>query len=672
MIALIPKFGYSAFVACVLAAFSLRCGAAEPHRTLQVDDSRRIVSLEEPAISPDGRRIAFIEITPDYAAASYRNELWTVDVDGSHLRRLVDGHDVAVPRWSPDGSMLTYLIRAGGHLQLARYAAGGSVILTDAANDVIDFAWRPDGRAIAYTAYDPVPRRDYFEPADTDYTLTAPVPPVHLWLVDADGAHARRLTHGSWTVAPTDPGGIFTSQFAWDTQGRTIAFTRVANTASGDNEYSTIQTIDVATGKIQHVTPHDRFELTPEPYGNRLAYWYPQAGNYLAQNQLHVFVNGTDRVVSNSLDRNVGGTVWLPRGDGFLACGDDAAHGATWRIGLDGTVRVIPLSGLTMVCDSYSDSTFDAGIAASVGGNGAIAFVATDARHARELYYLTNLQAAPRRLTHFNDFLNGIALGRMQRFAWKGPRSRPETGVLVYPPSMRPGEKYPIVVLIHGGPGEASTDSFVWESWPLAQLIAARGYVVFEPNYRGSDDNGNAFMLAITGDTVDGPSKDILSGLQAVKALGTVDARRVAVCGWSYGGLLTSWLETVDHEFRAAISGAAVNDETEEYNLSVSNVQNRYYLGISPFAPEGAATYAEQSPITFASRITTPTLIWSTTGDAVVPTTMSYSMFHALKEAKTPVKFGEFDAPSHGPDTPVMTEELTTMWLAWLDRYMRH
>jgi dipeptidyl aminopeptidase/acylaminoacyl peptidase len=655
-----------------LALLALVRGSAAQLRPLHVEDSRRIAVLEEPAISPDGRSVAFIVIRPDYAHDIYRNELWTIEVDGSHLQRLVDGYDVSVPRWSPDGSTLTYLIRtAGGHLQLARYAAGGSVILTHAPSDVVDFAWRPDGRAIAYAAYDAAARSDYFEPGDNDYTLTAPVPPVHLWLVDAQGRNARRLTHGSWTVAPTDPGGIFTSQFAWDASGRTLYFTRVANTASGNNEYSRLQSIDVATGTIRNVTRRDRFELSPQPFGNRFAYWYPEAGNYLAQNQLHVVVGGKDRIVSRRLDRNVGGTAWMPGGKAFLACGDDGAHGATWRIGIDGSISLVSLGGLTMTCDSYSDSTFDSGIAASIGHTGGIAFIATDARHARELFYVSKLGAFPRRLTHFNDFLDGIAAGGETRFAWKGPGGEPETGVIITPPFMRTGEKYPLVVLIHGGPGEASIDSFVWESWPLAQLIAAHGYVVFQPNYRGSDDHGNRFMLAITGDTVDGPSKDILSGLRAAKRLSFVDARRVAVCGWSYGGLLTSWLETMDHEFRAAVSGAAVNDETEEYNLSVSNVQNKYYLGVSPFAPGGAAIYAAQSPITFASHITTPTFIWSTTSDAVVPTTMSYSMYHALKEAKVPVKFVEFDAASHGPSTPVMTEELTKMWLAWLDRYLR-
>lgn len=407
--------------------------------------------------------------------------------------------------------------------------------------------------------------------------------------------------------------------------------------------------------------------------GARLAYWYPENGQYLAQNQLHVISNGHDRVVSRALDRNVGGTQWMPGGKAFLACGDDGAHGAAWSIGVDGSIERLTLGGLTMVCDSYSDGTFDSGIAASIARNGTLAFVATDARHARELYVVRSLHdpRPPRRLTHFNDWLEGVQLGRTTQFRWSGPHREPETGVLIYPPGMRLRQRYPIVVFIHGGPGEASIDSFVWESWPMAQLIAARGFLVFQPNYRGSDDHGNAFMLGIYRDTVAGPAADILSGLAAVKALPQADPARVAVCGWSYGGLLTSWLIAQRHDWRAAVSGAAVNDEREEYDLSTSNVQDRYYLGTSPYAPGGALIYEQQSPLTYAAAVTTPTLIWSTTGDPVVPTTMSYSFFHALHERGVPSAFVEYVAASHGPDTPVMVEELSTRWLAWLNHYLR-
>ena len=246
-----------------------------------------------------------------------------------------------------------------------------------------------------------------------------------------------------------------------------------------------------------------------------------------------------------------------------------------------------------------------------------------------------------------------------------------EDGVVTRPPGARAGIAYPIVLLIHGGPGLSSSRDFVWEAWPLAQMIASHGYVVLQPNYRGSDNLGNAYMTAIVGNTVAGPSADILAGLTALERLGGVDGSRVAVCGWSYGGELTSWLIGHDHRWRAAVSGAAVNSEFDEYNLSTSNVQDRYPLGTSPYTGDGQRIYRDNSPITYYAQITTPTLIWGTTLDPVVPITQSYALYHALRDNRVPVRFAVFPAATHGPADPRQTAELTTLWLDWLDAHLR-
>ncbi len=649
--------------------------AATNARTLRVDDNRRIVDIEEPAISPDGTRVAYLAVRKDVARNRYFSQLVVMTISSGATTVVRSGEDVAVPRWSPDGSLLGYLYRpAGSHVQLfVRDASGRSRQITHAANDVIDFEWRPDGTALAFAAFDAATDADYFIVGNGDYTQTANVPPVHLWLVNSSGGAARRLTSGNWTIAPTDPGGIFTSQFAWSPDGKRIAYTRVTTPFSGENEYTTIYELDVGTGATRKVTSNTAFELTPQfsPDGSALAYWYPEGGNYLAQNQLHVLRNGSETVPSLSLDRNIGGSLWMPDGKALLTCGNDGAHAVAWLIPLDGAPRKLNLGSLNFGCDSYSSSTFDAGVQGSVAHDGAIAFVATDPTHAPELYLLPSVTGTLRQLTHYNDFIPALTLGKMWQFSWAGPNNEAETGVLTDPPNVQTGRRYPIVLLIHGGPGLSSIDSFMPGSWPLAQLIASHGYVVFQPNYRGSDDHGNAFMLGIAGDTVTGPASDIMSGLEAVKRLPEADGSRVAVSGWSYGGLLTSWLVTQSHGWRAAVSGAAVNDEIEEYNLSVSNVQNRYYLEASPYVGSGMDRYLAQSPISFAQKVTTPMLIWSTTGDPVVPTTMSYSMYHALRDNNVPVKFVQFVAPTHGPSNPRNTEELTAIWLEWLDRYLK-
>jgi dipeptidyl aminopeptidase/acylaminoacyl peptidase len=654
-----------AFVAGFVGAVLPACATARP---LVTSDLHRIVDLEQPAIAPSGDRVAIIVVRADFVRNAYLRELHVIDVATGRDTLLVRGGDVTVPRWSPDGARMSLIL----------WNAKRPRVLARVAGDATDFAWRPDGRAIALSAYDAASTRDYFQAGDNDYTQTSLTPAIHLWLVDVIGGKARRLTAGSWTLAPTDSGGIFTSAFSWSLDGRRIAFVRLPTTFSGENEYSTLRILEVAKGAITKPTAHASLELAPQysPDGRRLSYWYAQDGNFLAQNTLRVVGNGGDRPITAGFDRDVGGSIWMPNGSAMLACGNDATHSRAYLVSLGKAPRTLDLGGLEITCDAYQSSTFDAGIAASVSRAGAVAFLATDARHLRELYYAKTLSSRIRRLTHFNDFIGRLSLGRIAPLIWNSPDGFREFGVLTYPPNAVAGRKYPIVVDIHGGPGLSEIESLGGTSyggdWPIAQLIAAHGYIVFAPNYRGSDDAGNAFLLAIAGDTVTGPSSDIMSGLAAAKALPQADPARVAVCGWSYGGLLTSWLIGHDTQWKAAVSGAAVNVEAQSYDLSVSNVQDRYYqAGITPYVNGGMKHYEDVSPITYAANVVTPTLIWGTTRDPVVPVTMSYAFYHALRDNHRPVKFVVFEAPTHGPDAPRNTEELTGIWLDWLDRYLR-
>lgn len=670
---------HSIFLAVSLVFAAAGPGSAAP-LPLSLDDMARIVDLEEPAISPDARHVALVVVTQDRSRDAYDNALAVVDVRTARMQVVASRRDVAVPRWSPDGSRLAYLARPSESLPLQLFVreGGASVQLSHAKGDVSDAAWSPDGREIAFVAADPPSTAHFFFAGDNDYTATSLTPPEHLWIVSARGGKARRITSGSWTIAPTDPGGIFSPQFAWMSDGRSITFTRVNNTFSGDDEYSTLWQVDVASAAMHKLTARSEFELSPSyaPDGSHLAYWYPLGGDFNAENTVRLIGGGHDVAIAPTLDRNIAASLWFPDSKRLLLCASDGTQTLFWTADLTGAVQPVPLADLHPVCDPYSSSTFDAGSAAAIARDGTIAFIATTSATARELYVLAPASTKPLRLTHVNDFLTGLRLGHMSELRWTGPDNFAEDGVVTEPPSFDTaqddkGRKYPIVVLIHGGPGLSNARDFVWEQWPLAQTIAARGYVVFQPNYRGSDNLGNAYMTAIVHDTVVGPSADIMSGLAALERRPNVDASRVAVCGWSYGGELTSWLIGHYHNWRAAISGAAVNSEFDEYNLSTSNVQDRYPLGTSPYTGDGERIYRENSPITYYAQITTPTLIWGTTLDPVVPIAQSYALYHALVDNHIPVRFAVFPATTHGPDGPRQTAELTRLWLDWLDDHMR-
>ncbi|MBV9234103.1 MAG: S9 family peptidase, partial [Candidatus Eremiobacteraeota bacterium] len=451
----------------------------------------RLVNVDEPAISPDGKAIAAVVVRQDVQRARYVNSLVLVRADDGAVRTLVRGRDVAVPRWAPDGRALAYVARTAraGTRQLFVRRAAATQQLTAAAADVIDFAWSPDGRQIAYVAADPAAGGAFFYAGDNDYTAAALTPPDHLWVVPAAGGRSRRLTRGSWTIAPTDPGGIFSPQIAWTHDGRSITLTRVENTFSGDSERSALWNVDAVSGAMRKLTQHSELELSPaySPGGGSLTYWYPLGGDFNSENTLRLIAGGNDSNLTARLDRNIAGARWFPDGRHLLICAADHTQMTAWTVDLGGGVAPFPTGDLHIVCDPYSSATFDSGIDADIARDGSIAFVATSATRARELYLLRPGATIPRQLTHFNDFLSSFAIGRMEQLEWTGPGGFAENGVVTYPATpANPRSKAPIVLLIHGGPGLSSTRDFAWEQWPLAQTIASRGYVVLQPNYRGS------------------------------------------------------------------------------------------------------------------------------------------------------------------------------------------
>jgi dipeptidyl aminopeptidase/acylaminoacyl peptidase len=270
-------------------------------------------------------------------------------------------------------------------------------------------------------------------------------------------------------------------------------------------------------------------------------------------------------------------------------------------------------------------------------------------------------------LTDFNSDVAGRALGKVESITWDVKGGFKGDGVITYPPDFTAGKKYPLTLVIHGGPQSASVERFN----SLPQLIAAKGHVVFEPNYRGSDHRGNAFMRAIVGDWGKGPGEDVMAGLAELKKRGFVDEKRIAVTGWSYGGYMTTWLIGHYDGWKTAMAGAAVTDWSDQYHLSDYNVQARTLFGGSPWKGDFERLFREQSPITYARKIKTPTLIMSTTGDTRVPITQSYRLYRALKDNDVPVKFVAFPVAGHFPGDPVRQKDVFRRWVKWVDEQMR-
>jgi dipeptidyl aminopeptidase/acylaminoacyl peptidase len=261
---------------------------------------------------------------------------------------------------------------------------------------------------------------------------------------------------------------------------------------------------------------------------------------------------------------------------------------------------------------------------------------------------------------------DGLALGKSETVHWTNDKFE-ESGVLTYPPEYVAGRRYAMVLYIHGGPKSASVDSFA----PSAQILAAQGWLVFEPNYRGSNSDGNAYEAAIHCDAGVGPGRDVIAGVKMLEARGIVDEKRIAVSGWSYGGYMTSWLiGNYPEVWAAAVAGAPVTDLTDQYALSDVFWLAHDVFGPSPFKGDGLKLYVAESPITYAAKMRTPTLILSDVGDYRVPTTQAYKLYHALKDNGVAVKFIAYPVTGHSPTDPIRARDVWRRWVEWLGPYL--
>jgi dipeptidyl aminopeptidase/acylaminoacyl peptidase len=260
-----------------------------------------------------------------------------------------------------------------------------------------------------------------------------------------------------------------------------------------------------------------------------------------------------------------------------------------------------------------------------------------------------------------NAWTTDVRMARTERVTWKTDAFEAD-GIVTYPANFDASRRYPLVLVIHGGPTASSKQSFN----SLAQLIAADGAIVFEPNYRGSDNLGNAFQSAIQGDAGKGPGRDVMAGVRMLRGKPYVDATRTVVTGWSYGGYMTSWMiGNYPTEWTAAFAGAPVTDFEDQYNYGDGNIRQRNRFGGSPWTGARAA-YEAQSPITYADRIRTPTLIVSHMEDFRVPPTQAMALYRALQDRGIESRFIGFPGRTHNPTDPVMSLERTRLWTSYV------
>ena len=632
----------------------------------------KVVRVSDPQISPDGRAIAVLVGRVNYDENRVDTDLVLVDAATRAQKVLVSGRRaVSSPRWTNDGSQLAFLANVEGRAQVfaTKVSGGEAWQVTKSPTPVLNFAWRPDGTAVAYSAVDEEPKKDgedrfnrSFEISRSSYLATDVPRPVHLWLAPVDGSPAKRLTSGTWTLPAPFPPGPAPPAPSWSPDGKTLAFLKINSTHSGERGGSTIQLLDVASGSFRQLTTRPGGEQHPvfSPDGKSLAYWFnrPPSGNTI---WIAPIEGGFGAISTGGLDRHILRGLWLPDGKSMLLAANDHTTTGLWLQPLpaEGAPRRIEI-GKLVANASY-------GLDASISRDGRIALTASEGQRPTELYLMASVDAKPERLTDFNAHIAAMQLGKTETIEWKNADGFDMDGVITYPPDFQQGRKYPLVLYIHGGPRSTSKEAFSARS----QLLAAQGWIVFEPNYRGSDNHGGKFMSAIQNDAGAGPGRDVISGIEQLKSRGIVDEQRLAVSGWSYGGYMTTWMiGNYPDTFKAAVAGAPVTDQLAQYTLSDGN-SSRGAAGGSPYTNEQRlASYLAQSPLTYAPKVKTPTLILALTGDYRVPITQAYSYYHALRDNNVKVKFVGYPLPGHSPTDPVHQRDVDRRWIDWIKTHL--
>src|SRR5579885_556168 len=663
-------------MAYLALAFLLAAGPAAA-RLLSVDDIYNLHNVGNPQVAPAGDWVAYTVGQADAKKDKNQTHIWMVRFDGSQSVQLTNrpGESETSPRFSPDGKWLAFLSsrtddRKLAQLWLLNRAGGEAVKVTDLPGGAVDYAWSPDGRKIAIVAHDADP--DAPDPKDKDKT---PKPIVidrfyfmeditgylrnlhdHLYLFDVASRRADQLTSGPYDdVLP-----------AWSPDSRTIAF---VSKRSGDPDRSDnwdIFTIAAQKGAVpKQITTFIGADNAPErldtgsypawsPDGKFIAYIQDGDPKLIEYATHHLAIvpagGGAPRVLTASLDRNVGYPKWSGDGKSIQFLVEDDRTEYLARIALAGGMIAHIAGGRDSI------SAFD-----SAGGKAAL--LISNPNMPSEVFAFDG-RGSPRQITHSNGWLKDVTLAPTQEISFKSRDGTDVHGFLLKPPGVAGGH-LPTILRIHGGPQSQYPLAFNFE-W---QIIAAHGYAVVAANPRGSTGRGQAYCAAIYANWGGPDVQDELAAVDYAVKIGVADPGRLGVGGWSYGGMLTNYVIASDTRFRAATSGASIADILGGYGNDQYVRDYEVELG-QPW--KTTATWLKISyPFLHADRIKTPTLFLGGDKDMNVPLHNGEQMYQALRSMGIDTELVIYPNQFHGITVPSYIKDRYQRYLDWYDKHLK-
>jgi dipeptidyl aminopeptidase/acylaminoacyl peptidase len=537
---------------------------------------------------------------------------------------------------------------------------GDAKPLSSLSGDVGWYAWSPDGKSLAFSMQPsdsgskPIVIDALHFKEDEDGYLQR-VNKRHLYLIDVASEHIDPLTSGP---AFNDDMPV------WSPDGRWIAFTRTHEMGADQDGREDIDVIDARAGSMPRNLVHpfapNTQRLAWSPDGTQIAYLQGLEPKYNAYMQDRLFTvpaaGGAPRALTDKLDRAVMSFAFTADSAAITIAVEDDSTIYPARVDLTSGEITRQAAAGRLVVSALSSAA------------GHTALLESDDGALAEVHALENGRL--RRLTAHNQaFLAELQLGTVEDIRFKSKDGTEIHGLIVKPPSFVAGRKYPMLLWIHGGPNGQDEHSLALDGYQFEpQMFATRGFVVLRVNYRGSSGRGGAFAKAIAADWGHKEVEDLLAGTDYLVALGIADASRLAIGGWSYGGILTDYTITSDRRFKAAISGAGSADQLAMYGSDEYVLQYNHELG--PPWKNTALWLKVSYPFFHADRIHTPTLFVGGDKDFNVPINGGEQMYQALRTLGVPAQLVVYPGQHHILTRPSFVKDLAERVPRWIDRYV--
>jgi dipeptidyl aminopeptidase/acylaminoacyl peptidase len=678
-----PSFraGLALFVAGLLSL----AAPAQTKRPMTFDDLTAIKRVGDAQISPDGSRVAYVVTDVDKNLNRGKRGVWVVSTSGGSPQQLItsDKNDFS-PRWSADGKWIAFLSTREGAPQIFVAGADGSNPrkVTSVPEGVGEFIWSPDGKMFAFTTdvypdcgtLNCVGKRGEAEEKSKVKAVIADRllyrhwdsfkrgKRSHLFVVSSEaggsGSEPKDLTPGDYDVPPFSLGDPTAFDFAPDSSE--IVFARNTDKVEATSTNNDLFIVSAGGGEAKRITGNNPgSDTTPRysPDGKYIAY-RSQARNGYESDRFRLMLYdrqaGTSKELSTGFDRWVGELVWAPNSQSVFIGAEDRGRELIGVASISGGVK--PLI----------TNTASSGVTVSSDGK-TLAFTRSSLTMPAEVFAANSDGSGGRQLTQTNAALMAqLDLDKGEDFEYDGALKAKVHGFIVKPPQFDKTKKYPMVLLVHGGPQGAWLDSWGYR-WNY-QMWAARGYVTVLINPHGSTGYGQAFTEEISGDWGGAAYEDLMKGVDHVVKLGYVDPNRMGAAGGSYGGYMVNWILGHTDRFKALVSHAGVYNLTSMYATEELWFADWEFKGTPWDNPE---LYTKWSPHLSAKNFKTPTLVVHGELDYRVPVGEGLQLFSTLQRKGVPSKLLYFPDEGHWVLKPQNSELWYKTVLDWFDQWLK-